>query len=723
MEESVNEEVPCVICISWPDSKKISENDLFDLIQVTKNDKALVQWLSEYPHIEVDVESQKISICEVHFLKDDIIRSYDETGLPHVNLVNDLVVPTFVKYEECVENNKIGTYTDFLLDYHKCLNTQPNWNIEATEEEVTFMLKNCEVIIRVKSSMMTIVQEGSTTFERGSILESHLNDGVLEYWSHLRGLMLFCEENVPLVDVMSRLGATVVLESTEDEMFSSLDDVLCYTKAILSENWFYEVVPGENFMVGYQIEHHGIPMITKAIKVYTDFSMTGYVNGQVIGTKSPGTIRFLQSMNTQEVDLFIVKDENPEPNWNISSVDPKNSNHISSFESLVHNINSHLPIELQVLIFEDLLVIYKTDLKMIPNIRYSIKLTHKLYCSIFANAEQIEINNFIPSFAQSTLTYSALKSIVQMLSEINDFSCNNTFMEEGEVKTMKIKDEFSEKQTETFSEKKPILTKRPINNFDDSSNKKSKFTNKDSGDSDIEVLETEDPLNENLISNDNLSNTQNNEYKCKDCGEVKSTHNAFIRHIIKHKTEFICQLCSKKFCSTTDLRNHMDEEHVVKNNLSCADCQKCFLSEEDLRNHLCIDSQMTFLNEEEEEGEIILGGNSEILPEFQEEQNNYQIIYNKEDFEWDQEENDSPQMEEDGFYHCSVCSYKGKSFKNLKNHSLYHKSKHRCPICGKFYPSNHHLQRHLKHHKDFIKSSPISLDNSVDIKSETEFIG
>lgn len=362
--EGLEEIPPCTICTSWPQSKKFSENDLFELVRVSHDDTALMQWLSVFQNIDADVYRKSVAICEVHFIKDDLSRGgYDEKGLPLLKLRNESVIPTFITYEECLVNNRIGSYTDFLLDYHACLNTQP-WNMEATEDEVTFMLKNTEIVLRIKSSMDVVVQEGSSTFEQGSILQSHLNNGIIEYWSNLRGLMLFCEENTPLTEVMARLGATVVLEGNEDDMFSSLDDVLCYVKTILDENWFYEMFSDSNYIVGFQIESRGTPHITKAIKVYPDFSMTGYVNGEIIGTKTSGTIRFLQTMNKEEVPPCLVQNENDEPNWDTNAIDPADVDHIHSFDFLVENANQHfLPTEWQLILLENHLLLYKGDMK------------------------------------------------------------------------------------------------------------------------------------------------------------------------------------------------------------------------------------------------------------------------------------------------------------------------------------------------------------------------
>lgn len=147
----------CVICNSWTQSERFSEN-LFELVRVSPDDNDLRKWLSVYRKIDIEVDRNIVKICEVHFIKDDLIREYDEKGLPLLKLRNSSVIPTFLTYDECLCNNLIGSYTDFLLDYHKCLNTQPNWNMEATEDEVTFMLKNCEVVIRVSSSLLVVVQ-------------------------------------------------------------------------------------------------------------------------------------------------------------------------------------------------------------------------------------------------------------------------------------------------------------------------------------------------------------------------------------------------------------------------------------------------------------------------------------------------------------------------------------------------------------------------------------
>lgn len=430
-------EPECIVCKSWPKTKRFTENELFELIKISLEDTALMQWLSVFSNVETDDKPSTLAICEVHFLKNDYTRDYDSKGLPLLKLTDESVTPTFLYYEECVVNNHIGSYTEFLMDYHKCLNTQPNWNMEATEDEVTFMLKNFEVVIRVKSSLMVVVQDGSSTFEQGSILESHLNSGIVEYWSNMRGLMLFCEENSPLTDVMTRLGATVVLEGNDEDMFSSLEDVLCYVKTILDEKWFYEIHQDANYIIGFQLESRGNPHITKAIKIYPDFSMIGYVAGEIVGTKNPGTIRFLQTMNKEELPPCLVHDENEEPNWDTNALDLEDTDHIHSFDVLVRHVSERmeLPPEWQYILLQNHLLLYKGDMNAIPRLRCVIKFSKKLNCSSFVNDAEIDLNSIISSFEQSALTFTMLQAMMEVLNEIEQRTnvVEDGEMEEGEI--------------------------------------------------------------------------------------------------------------------------------------------------------------------------------------------------------------------------------------------------------------------------------------------------
>lgn len=425
-------EPECIICRSWPRTMRFTENDLFEMIRVSVEDSALVDWVSVF---QKGANLTNVSICEVHFIKEDYVREYDEKGLPLLKLINESVTPTFVNYEECFVNNQIGSYTDFLMEYHKCLNTQPNWNMEATEDEVTFMLKNFEVVIRVKSSMMVVVQDGSSTFEQGSILESHLNNGIVEYWSKMRGLMLFCEENSPLTEVMARLGATVVLEGNDEDMFSSLDDVLCYVKTVLDETWFYEMFNDANYIVGFQVESRGSPKITKAIKIYPDFTMVGYVNGEIVGTKNPGTIRFLQSMCKEDVLECNVDDVNDEPNWNTRALDTNNADHIHSFDRLVENISEHLRSQWKSMLLENHLLLYKDDMKGIPKLRSVIKFNKKLNCSIYLDGVEIFMNAIVASLDQSVLTFTMIEAMIEV---VNELERRTNMVEEGEMEEGEI---------------------------------------------------------------------------------------------------------------------------------------------------------------------------------------------------------------------------------------------------------------------------------------------
>ncbi|XP_063697422.1 uncharacterized protein LOC134828384 [Culicoides brevitarsis] len=548
----------CIVCNSWPEFQRFSENDLFELVSVTSEDTAMLDWLS----MNVIYNDIDPSICEAHFLKENFTRDCDERGLPLLQLANNSVTPTFVTYEECLSNNRISSYTDFLLHYHKCLNTQPNWNMEATESEVTFMLKRYEVIIRVKSNMKVIVQEGNSIFEGGSILESNLNNGFAEFWSKMRSLMLFCEENHPLTDVMTRLGATIMLETNDEEMFSSLDDVLCYIKTILDENWLYESVPENNFIVGYQLQSIGIPRISKSIRVNPDFSMIGHVSGEIIGTKNPGTIRFLQSMNQQPIEVVETEDE--EANWNVSGVDPSNPDQIQSFEMLVERIGEHILPEWQVVVVDTNLLLYKTDMRTIPKLKTVIRINKNLNCSMFVNETGIVMSSIIPGFEESILTFTTLELLmgeqIELSTSTDDIVAPE--IEEGEI--------LQEKRRNDFQEDEPA-SKRQCPD----------------GDSDVEII-TDDPLA--IVEPPKLRKKSlpepSSSLKCPECGEVKANSSALARHVIKHQTEFECQLCGIVFSTPQELRSHMDSTHSTTVYFKCRHCQRTFALEKDLKTHI-----------------------------------------------------------------------------------------------------------------------------------------
>lgn len=91
----------------------------------------------------------------------------------------------------------------------------------------------------------------------------------------------------------------------------------------------------------------------------------------------------------------------------------------------------------------------------------------------------------------------------------------------------------------------------------------------------------------NIIkSTSNETETVSTSLTCSECGEVKATQNALVRHMIKHKKEFPCQLCSKKFKTPKDLRRHMDLKHVVTQRYDCTECEKYFLIKGDLEFHI-----------------------------------------------------------------------------------------------------------------------------------------
>lgn len=56
--------------------------------------------------------------------------------------------------------------------------------------------------------------------------------------------------------------------------------------------------------------------------------------------------------------------------------------------------------------------------------------------------------------------------------------------------------------------------------------------------------------------------------------------------MIKHKTEFVCQLCSETFKTPADLRHHMDSKHTVTHKFNCSTCFKHFFVQGDLENHI-----------------------------------------------------------------------------------------------------------------------------------------
>lgn len=93
---------PCIICDSWGKRSKFSEHDLFELVTVTDTYKSLMEWLKELTELGAYVQSGTVAICEVHFMKDDIVREYDEKGLPILRLAHDLVSPAFLTYREVI---------------------------------------------------------------------------------------------------------------------------------------------------------------------------------------------------------------------------------------------------------------------------------------------------------------------------------------------------------------------------------------------------------------------------------------------------------------------------------------------------------------------------------------------------------------------------------------------------------------------------------------------
>lgn len=270
--------------------------------------------------------------------------------------------------------------------------------------------------------------------------------------------MLFCEENSPLTEVMARLGATVVLDGIEDDMFSSLDDVLCYVKTILDDNWFYAKFTDANYIVGFQLESRGTPHITKAVKVYMDYSMTGYLNGEIVGTKNPGTISFLQTMNKEKVPPCLVQEENDKAvTWNTYDlIDPTNIDQIYSFDFLVENVDLHLPSDWQFNLLENHLLLYKGDMKAIPKLRCAIKFNKKLNCSIYINGTQIDMNLILPS-AEISLTFTMLETMIHTVNEIEETNISeDASMEEGEILPL-IKQEIGTSYQENYPGKLKLI--------------------------------------------------------------------------------------------------------------------------------------------------------------------------------------------------------------------------------------------------------------------------
>lgn len=153
-----------------------------------------------------------------------------------------------------------------------------------------------------------------------------------------------------------------------------------------------------------------------------------------------------------------------------------------------------------------------------------------------------------------------------------------------------------------FLQQTPVDSSSRKRSCDDSSKDSPKPSKKScneinsDNDSDIEVIPTPDPLTvgtpfipPEIFSNNNLI--------CSECGEVKSTRQALVRHMLKHKTEFPCQLCSEIFKNPSDLRQHMDLRHTATNTFECLKCDKSFVVETDLATHVTQDHS----NDDDEE--------------------------------------------------------------------------------------------------------------------------
>lgn len=225
----------CSVCTSWPNYEFNTAHDDFGIVQVLDNERQLLEYLKSgvrFPNGFLR-QNKTINLCEVHFVKDDLIRGTDFNGEACVQLVDEETKPSYMTPEAARENNRIHNLQVLMDDYQNCLNLEGKWRIEGDPSRLALKSETNLVTLQITADQKLTLVVGTQIFTGGSILESCLENNKILYWSRLRALMNFCEENSPLQDVLIRLGASIVTQRQQEETiegFTKTDDGLFVCK-------------------------------------------------------------------------------------------------------------------------------------------------------------------------------------------------------------------------------------------------------------------------------------------------------------------------------------------------------------------------------------------------------------------------------------------------------------------------------------------------------------
>lgn len=188
----------CLLCSSQENYCFNSAADVFGLIEINQRKKGVSRWLSNLVFLDrVTLKKEStIFICEIHYAKEDLVRVTRNNMICSVKLVNEQVVPCFVKLEERALNNRINSFMFLMEDYEKCLNLGKKWMTERLNKKFSLILEPEGIKIKIEDNLLVSLWENATAVD----IQFAIDAGYIEvnkrifFWSRLRGLMKYFEE-------------------------------------------------------------------------------------------------------------------------------------------------------------------------------------------------------------------------------------------------------------------------------------------------------------------------------------------------------------------------------------------------------------------------------------------------------------------------------------------------------------------------------------------------
>lgn len=187
----------CLLCSSQDNYCFNSPADVFGLIRINQRKKGVSRWLANLAFLDRSKlqRNSEIFLCEVHYAKDDLIRER-RNDRACVKLINEQVVPCYVKLEDRALNNRINSFLSLVEDFENCLNLEDGWIAKVLKDKFILMLDPKGVQIKIEDNLMVSLWENEAVLE----IKFAIDTGYIEcnkrimFWSRLRGLMKYFEE-------------------------------------------------------------------------------------------------------------------------------------------------------------------------------------------------------------------------------------------------------------------------------------------------------------------------------------------------------------------------------------------------------------------------------------------------------------------------------------------------------------------------------------------------